>query len=170
MFDPRQVPIEVGHYLAGFTDGEGSFNVSFRPRGDYRMPWKVSLCFNISQRDEVILAKFKRYLGCGTMRRRRDGVWYYEVNNLAAILENVIPFFDHYGFLSGKKRRDFAKFKQLARILSEGRQGDREGVEEILRIRSDMNDGGNRRYADDAILEAFENPQRLHARHGSPEP
>jgi intein-encoded DNA endonuclease-like protein len=169
MFDPRQVPTEVGHYLAGFTDGEGSFNVSFRPRGDYRMPWKVSLCFNISQRDEVILSKFKRHLGCGTMRRRRDGVWYYEVNNLAAILENVIPFFDHFGFLSAKKRRDFAKFKQLARIMSEGRQADREGVEEILRIRSDMNDGGNRRYADDAILGAFENPQRLHARHGSPE-
>ncbi len=133
------------------------------------MPWKVSLCFNISQRDEVILSKFKRHLGCGTMRRRRDGVWYYEVNNLAAILENVIPFFDHFGFLSAKKRRDFAKFKQLARIMSEGRQADREGVEEILRIRSDMNDGGNRRYADDAILGAFENPQRLHARHGSPE-
>jgi hypothetical protein len=168
MLDPRSVPSHIGHYLAGFADGEGSFNVSFRPRIDYQVPWKVSLCFNVSQRDEVILSKFKRYLGCGTMRQRQDGVWYYEVNNLNALVESVIPFFDHFGFLSAKKQRDFAKFKQLARILGEGRQRDRTGIEEILRIRSDMNDGGNRRYSDELILEAFENPQRLHARHDPP--
>src|SRR2546428_4720959 len=165
MFDPKSVPNHIGYYLAGFADGEGSFNVSFRPRADYQMPWKVSLCFNISQRDEVILSKFKRYLGCGTMRQRHDGVWYFEVNNLTAIRDSVIPFFDHYGFLSAKKQRDFAKFKQLARLLKEGRQADRTGIEEILRIRSDMNDGGNRRYSDEMIRMAFENPQRLDARH-----
>jgi hypothetical protein len=164
MFDPKSVPNDIGHYLAGFADGEGSFNVSFRPRTDYQMPWKVSLCFNISQRDEVILARFKRHLGCGTMRQRRDGVWYYEVNNLTAIRENVIPFFERYGFLSAKKQRDFAKFKSLASLLAEGRQAHREGIEQILRIRSDMNDGGNRRYSDEMIRGAFENPQRLDAR------
>jgi len=163
------VPNHIGYYLAGFTDGEGSFNVSFRPRSDYRTPWKVSLCFNISQRDEVILSKFKRHLSCGTMRQRHDGVWYYEVNNLVALRENVIPFFDHFGFLSAKKQRDFAKFKRLALLLAEGRSMDRDKVAEILRIRSDMNDGGNRRYTDDAILAAFENPQRLDARRDSPE-
>ena len=170
MLDHRSVPSHIGYYLAGFADGEGSFNVSFRPRGDYRMPWKVSLCFNISQRDEVILSKFKRHLVCGTMRQRHDGVWYFEVNNLTAILENVIPFFDHFGFLSAKKQRDFAKFRQLARILAERGHADRVGIEKILQIRSDMNDGGNRRYADEMILAAFENPQRLDARHGSFEP
>src|SRR5947208_14725832 len=102
MFEPKVVPSNIGHYLAGFADGEGSFNVSFRPRDDYRVPWKVSLCFNISQRDEVILSKFKRHLGCGTMRQRRDGVWYFEGNNLTAILENVIRFFDHIGLLFAK--------------------------------------------------------------------
>src|SRR5262245_42435065 len=116
MFDPKSVPIHIGYYLAGFADGEGSFNLSFRPRSDYRNPWKVSLCFNSSQRDEVILSKWKRHLGCGTMRQRSDGVWYYEVNNLVAIRENVIPFFDCFRFLSAKKQRDFAKFKQLAQL------------------------------------------------------
>ena len=104
------------------------------------------------------------------MRQRRDGVWYYEVNHLKAILENVIPFFDHFAFLSAKKQRDFAKFKQLALILSNREHGSRSGIEQILRIRSDMNDGGKRRYMDAAILEAFENPQRLHARHGCSDP
>ena len=169
MLNPKDVPINIGHYLAGFADGEGSFNVSFRPRADYPTPWKVSLCFNVSQRDEVILALFKRHLGCGTMRQRLDGVWYYEVNNLTAIRESVIPFFDHFGFLSAKKKRDFAKFKRLAVMLHDGRQKTVEGVREILMIRYDMNDGGKRRYSDEMILGAFENPQRLHARHDSKE-
>ena len=158
-----EIPADIGHYLAGFTDGEGSFNVSFRPRSDYKLPWKVSLCFNISQRDEVILALFKRHLGCGTMRQRHDGVWYYEVNNFTAIVENVIPFFERFGFLSAKKQRDFSKFKRLAEMMRQGHHLTREGIEEILKVRSAMNDGGKRRYIDAEILKQFENPQRLYA-------
>lgn len=158
MLDVSQIPQNIGHYMAGFTDGEGSFNVSFRKRGDYAMPWKVSLCFNVSQRDKVVLALFKRHLKCGTMRTRKDGVWYYEVNNFAAIVENVIPFFDRFGFLSAKKQRDFAKFKRIARLLEQGRHLSKEGIDEILAIRRDMNDGGamRRKYSDDSIRELFE--------------
>lgn len=152
MLDVNAIPTEIGWYFAGFTDGEGSFNVSFRPREDYGFPWKVSLCFNVSQRDQVILALFKRHLGCGTMRQRQDGVWYFEVNNLEAIVSNVIPFFERFHFLSAKKKRDFAKFVELAKLMKAGRHLSHQGVREILAIRSDMNDGGKRRHDDDAIL------------------
>ena len=154
MLDPKQIPPPVGYYLAGFADGEGSFNVSFRPRSDYPTGWKVSLCFNISQRDEVILALFKRHLKCGTMRQRSDGVWYYEVNNLEAITANVLPFFDKFGFLSAKKKRDYSKFKQLVELLVQKQERTPEGIRRILEIRRDMNDGGNRRYTDEKILAA----------------
>ena len=164
MLNVKGIPLEIGCYLAGFADGEGSFNVSFRPRQDYPLSWKVSLCFNISQRDPVILSLFKRHLECGTMRQRQDGVWYYEVNNLQSILDNVIPFFRRFHFLSAKKKRDFAKFVELAELFKAGKHLCREGIEEILRIRRDMNDGGNRRYTDGDILGRFEHPQRLHAR------
>jgi hypothetical protein len=153
MLKVERVPQEIGWYLAGFADGEGSFNVSFRPRDDYSFPWKISLCFNISQRDAVILSLYKRHLGCGTMRQRRDGVWYYEVNNLEAIRRNVIPFFRRFGFLSAKKKRDFAKFVELAEMMERGEHRTREGVEKILDIRRDMNDGGKRRYDDDRVVE-----------------
>ena len=163
MLKVKRIEPRIGWYLAGFADGEGSFNVSFRPRGDYQMPWKVSLCFNISQKDRVILALYKKHLECGTMRQRKDGVWYYEVHNFGAIVENVIPFFNRFGFLSSKKKRDFSKFKELAGVVKEGRHLEREGIEEILKIRRDMNDGGKRRYSDEDILARFENPQRPYA-------
>ncbi len=163
MLKVRQIEPKIGWYLAGFTDGEGSFNVSFRARHDYKNPWKISLCFNISQKDPVILSLFKRHLHCGTMRQRKDGIWYFEVNNFEAIKENVIPFFNRFGFLSAKKKRDFSKFKQLAKIVEEGRHLEKEGVREILKIREDMNDGGKRRYSDEDILSRIENPQRPYA-------
>ncbi len=160
----KQIPIPIGYYLAGFADGEGSFNVVFRSRKDYSMPWKVSLCFNVSQRDKVILALFKQHLKCGTLRQRSDGVWYYEVNNLHAIQAHVIPFFKRFGFLSAKKKRDFAKFKQLAGLMADGQHLQQAGIEQILRIRADMNDGGanRRKYSDQEIL------HRLHEKE-SPE-
>jgi hypothetical protein len=148
----KRVPPKIGYYLAGFADGEGSFKVSFRPRQDYPIPWKISLSFNVSQKDRVILSLFKRHLGCGTLRGRPDGVWYYEVTNVRAISENVIPFFERFPFLSAKKKRDFRKFKQIVALLKEGAHLSPDGIRKILEIREDMNDGGKRRHTHEDIL------------------
>lgn len=152
MLQVEKIPLKIGYYIAGFSDGEGSFNLSFRKRDDYRLPWKTSLCFNVSQKDRVILAFLKTHLQCGTLRSRPDGVWYYEVNNLNAIRENVIPFFDRFGFFSSKKKRDFFKFKQLTALISENQHLTRDGIKKILEIRKEMNDGGKRKFSDEDIL------------------
>lgn len=155
-FRPEAIEPRIGHYLAGFADGEGSFNVSFRKRKDYSMPWKVYLCFNVSQKDRVILALFKKHLQCGTLRSRSDGVWYYEVNNHSSITNNVIPFFNRFVFLSARKKRDFSKFKKIAKLIDDKKHLEREGIQEILKIRSEMNDGGKRKYSDKEILSIFD--------------
>jgi hypothetical protein len=156
-FDTQSIDVSIGAYLAGFADGEGSFNVSFRRRTGEKFRWKVSLCFNVSQRDRTVLDEFKRTLDCGTMRARRDGVWYYEVNDLAAIKSRVIPFFIKFPFISVKKRRDFAKFVEIAELITKREHLTDAGVRRILEIRSEMNDGGagRRKYSDAQILEAI---------------
>ncbi len=153
IFNPRQIPSDLGNYLAGFTDGEGSFNVTFRKRTDYKIPWKISLAFNISQKDPVILSQFKKHLKCGSLRERKDdGVWYYEVTNFDAIQNNLIPFFNRFNFLSAKKKRDFSKFKQIAKLIENKDHLTIEGILKILEIRREMNDGGKRKYSDEEIL------------------
>lgn len=147
-----KVPLHIGYYLSGFADGEGSFNIVFRPRSDYRRKWKISACFNVSNRDKVILCLFKRYLGCGTLRQRKDGVWYYEVNNLRAIVEKVIPFFKKFRFLSSQKKRDFSKFSQIVEIIWRGEHKTEEGIRRILKLRRKMNRGGKRRYKESEIV------------------
>ena len=153
MFNPKKIPSDIGNYIAGFTDGEGSFNVSFRFRKDFKIPWKISLTFNISQKDEVILRLIKKHLQCGTVRERKsDGVWYYEVNNFNSIQTNVIPFFRRFGFLSAKKKRDFSKFQQIAKLIATKEHLTFEGIQKIVEIRKDMNDGGKRKYSEEEIL------------------
>jgi hypothetical protein len=151
-FNPRSIPVQIGYYLTGFADGEGSFNISFRKRDDYKNFWKISACFNILQKDPVILALFKKHLKCGTMRQRQDGIWYYEVNNLNSICENVIPFFECFAFLSAKKKNDFSKFKKIVYMLKEEKHLDGEGIKEIMKLRDMMNDGGKRKYTEEEIL------------------
>ena len=42
---------QLGYFLAGFVEGEGSFNVSLRRKADYKVNWQVVLSFNVSQKD-----------------------------------------------------------------------------------------------------------------------
>jgi hypothetical protein len=155
MLNLNKVPDSIGFYIAGFVDGEGSFHLTFRRRKDYTLPWKVSLCLNVSQKDKVILALIKKHLNCGSIRYKGDDVWMFEVNNLQAINENVIPFFRKFKFLSAKKKRDFAIFQQMAKEFSQGLHLTQEGIKKLLFLRRDMNDGGKRKYLESEILAAF---------------
>lgn len=145
---------ELGYYLAGFTDGEGSFNISFRRRNDYRLPWKVSISFNISQKDESLPKLFQAVLGCGTLRWRKDGVCYFEVTNLRDIINKVIPFFKEFRMRS-KKQKDFEIFQQIAYLMEAGEHLKFSGIKRILKLRGPMNNGGKRKYTDEVILNAF---------------
>ena len=155
MFAAETISDAIGYYFAGFVDGEGSFHLTFRKRRDYSLPWKVSLCLNVSQKDRLILALLMKHLGCGTIRSKGGGVWMYEVNNLTAIRENVIPFFRRFGFLSAKKKRDFTIFQQMAERMSTGDHLNKNGIVRLLRLRKNMNDGGKRKYSEREILAAF---------------
>lgn len=155
MLSVERIDPAIGYYIAGFVDGEGSFILKFRPRPDFLTGWKVSLTFNVSQKDEVILALIKRHLGCGTIFEKGGGVWMYEVNNLEAIRDNVVPFFNRFGFLSAKKKRDFATFSVMVSLFLEGKHLQAEGIKELLTLRRAMNDGGKRKYSEEEILAAL---------------
>jgi len=149
-----QIPVELGSYLAGFTDGEGSFNVSFRKRNDYLVPWKASVSFNISQRDDSMCRMFQQALGCGTIRYRKDGVCYFEVTDLRDFLEIVVPFFRRFPLLS-KKRFDFEALTKIARMMESGDHLTSEGFRRIVEIRRPMNNGGKRKYTEEEILSSL---------------
>src|SRR5207245_11520569 len=73
------IPQDLGHYIAGFVDGEGSFNVPIRRGQGRRLPWRVSLSFNVSQIGPEAPSLLRSTFGVGTVRGRGDGVYYFEV-------------------------------------------------------------------------------------------
>lgn len=146
MFDAKKIDQRIGSYLSGFADGEGSLMIVVRKREDYQESWKISLCFNVSQKELYILSQFKKILKCGTLRTRPDGVSYYEVNNFNSIWENVIPFFNEFNFLSQNKKKQFSLFKKAAKIIKEKAHLSESGFQELISIRENMNRGGKRKH------------------------
>jgi intein-encoded DNA endonuclease-like protein len=113
----KKIPKDKAYYIVGFSDGEDSFNTSFRMRNDFLLGWKRSPVFNISQKQRDILAIVKRYLQCGTIRLRNDNAWVYEVDNRNALKTHILPFFEKFRFLSINKKADFARFQKILEIL-----------------------------------------------------
>jgi len=141
----KQIPQRIGWYLAGFCDGEGSFNVSLKKRRDYRIEWQVVLTFNVSQRDITNLCLLKRYLGCGRLQHRKDGVHYFVVDRYKSITEKVIPFFKEFYFLSSSKKKNFSLFTRIAEMIDNGKHLCPEGFKKILYLREELNKGRRRK-------------------------
>ena len=141
----KNIPIDIGNYIAGFTDGEGSFNISVKKRLDYKESWKLTASFNISQKDRVILAWIKHVLGCGTLRERKDRVVYYEVTNITSLHDVIIPFFKVYGFRSAYKKNNFRIFSEIVQMMHDGEHNTKEGFQKILELREKINPGIGRK-------------------------
>lgn len=139
----KQIPDNIGYYLTGFADGEGSFNISLRNKKDYANNWQTCPCFNVSQKDITILTKFKRYLGCGTIKKRKDGLYMYEVVNYQMLSDRVIPFFRKFSFLSSSKQTNFSIFCQIIEIMN-GEHLTVDGFKKVVLLREQLNIGKGR--------------------------
>jgi len=160
------VPLEWGNYLAGFTDGEGSFNVSLRKREDHLMKWQVVLTFNVSQKESYILSQLKKYLGCGRIQQRADGLHMYVCSNPLSIQERIIPFFTKFILRSQQKKKNFSIFCQIAEKVFRKEHLTSSGLEEIIKLREGLNEGKGRKrkYELSDFRESQEYPQRLYAK------
>jgi hypothetical protein len=146
-----QIPRDLGNWVAGFVDGEGSFNVPIRRERDRGLPWRVSLSFNVSQIGRELPELLRTVFGVGTVRDRGDGVHYFEVTRPRELFDRVFPFFEQFQ-LRSPKEGDLAIFREITELVLSGRHLSTEGIGDILILRSPMNRGGKRRYDENYIL------------------
>jgi hypothetical protein len=130
----ERIPADLGHWVSGFVDGEGSFNVPIRRARDRGMPWRVALSFNVSQIGEEAPRLLQSVFGVGTVRGRGDGVFYFEVTTPSDLDERVFPFFEQHP-LRTPKTRDLAVFRQITALVQSGRHLTVSGFEDILTLR-----------------------------------
>ncbi len=124
-----------------------------RKRDDYKRSFKISAAFNVSQHDRLPLDLFRDVLGCGTLRRAGNGGWYWEVNRLSDLTDQVVPFFDRFPIV-GEKAEDFRVWRSAVLLLAGGSLTDSEYVK-VLALRERMNRGGKRHYRMDGILRDY---------------
>ena len=148
------IPLDLGHYIAGFVDGEGSFNVPIRRERDRGLPFRVSLSFNVSQVGPEAPELLRSVFGVGTVRGRGDGVFYFEVTRPNELEERVFPLFERFA-LRGSKAGDLAVFRRITELVQSGRHLTSRGIGDVLALRGPMNRGGKRRRSDDEIIEAL---------------
>ncbi|MEX0649658.1 MAG: LAGLIDADG family homing endonuclease [Candidatus Andersenbacteria bacterium] len=134
---------------------------------DFKTGWKISLSFNVSQRDETVLQLFRDTLCCGSFRKRKDGVTYFEVRRLGDLQETVIQFFEQFPLKSVSKRKQFEVFREIVRIVARKEHLLPDGLKKILALRQTIKVGRKRKYTIEQILSTSynRNPQRLHAEH-----
>jgi hypothetical protein len=148
--------MEISSYVTGFTDGEGSFLVSFSKRDKMSVGIEVRPAFTVSQheRSKDILSDLQRFFRCGTVRfNKRDRTWKYEVRSLSDLVAKIIPHFNRYP-LKTLKGKDFLLFKKVCRLMEQRKHLTVKGIKHIIRIAYGMNNVGARRYPKDSLLQS----------------
>jgi LAGLIDADG endonuclease len=141
-------------YISGYADGEGCFTVSIAPRATLLVGWEVRPSFSVSQNGDraEVLQLIEATFGCGAIRPdRSDRTLKWETRRLEDLLNRVIPHFERFPLLSGK-RYDFERFAAVCRLMAAGAHRRRDGLAEIVELASGMNPSGRRRYATEAVL------------------
>ena len=141
---------ELGHYVAGFVDGEGSFHVAVQRNPSTRWKRQVIPAFHVSQNDgnQHVLELIRGTLGCGYLkpnhRNSNDRTYVLVVRDRKDLATKVVPFFRRFE-LRTTKRADFERFALIVDMMRAGRHLDLDGLREVLRIAFTMNQGGIRR-------------------------
>jgi hypothetical protein len=156
---PKSISQKNAYYLVGFVDGEGSFNISFKVRKDYRSGIQVYPSFNISQKEKDILVWIKNQFSCGTIRNRGDGVYYYEVVRLDDLRDVILPFFETHK-LKTRKKKAFRVFSKVVQLLS-SKKLEWEDIEYIFHLREEIVVGRKRKYSLRDIKGFWKSPETI---------
>jgi len=160
--DPKSsfnISKDKAFYIVGFVDGEGSFNISFKIRKDYACGIQIYPSFNISQKEKDILIWIRNQFGCGTIRNRGDGVYYYEVHSREELREVIIPFFKKYK-LKTKKILAFEIFSEIVLLLNSPRLKWQD-IEHVYHLREKVIVGRKRKYSLEDLRGFWKSPETI---------
>ena len=122
-------------------DGESCFYVLLVKSKLSKMGFAVQLQFIISQhsRDRELMNRIKVWLNCGYIKDRvnQDCVDFV-ITKFSDHINILIPFLQKYTLCSAKYR-EFQDFKQVAEIMKNKGHLTKEGLEQISKIKSNMN-------------------------------
>lgn len=146
------------YFLAGFIDGEGSFNISFAYFPELRSKIKVNPKFQVYQHQDhrEVLEIVKEVFKIGRIDKKwGSNVLTFTVDGVRNNMEKVLPFFKKYPLAT--KQEDFEKFKLILEILADGWHLTKEKMLKIIEIAYSMNKNGKqRKFVKEKLVELIE--------------
>jgi len=131
-------------WMAGFASGDSSFNIKTSNSPTSLLNKRVQLRFGIGLniREKALIEYLPAYFG---LTDNIKNVYFdsnsarFETVKFSDITDKIIPFFDKHS-IRGKKSLDFIDFKQAAGIIKCKDHLTLEGLQQILEIKSKMNE------------------------------
>jgi hypothetical protein len=137
----------IESYLTGYADGEGCFCVTFNKSKRHKLGWEIRPSFSVSQNNDrsEVISIFKKYFGCGSIRRdRSDKTVKFETRSVKDLVEKVIPHFKKCPLISGK-RKDFEIFSDICEKIYKQEHLACQGFNQIVELSSRINISGKKR-------------------------
>lgn len=106
----------VPEYISGFVAADGSFFIS-RPSVNAKWPnYDATFSIAQNQRDEGLLNRIIKTLGCGSIKKDNNGMRHISVRNKLELYTIIVPFFTKY-LINTEKAKDFDLFSIAVSIL-----------------------------------------------------
>ena len=137
----RNKLFDMNYWIAGFVTGEGCFFVKTSQSKTHKLGLSVGLNFIVVQniRDIGIMEEIKTIFDCGSITiNESSAVVRYSVSKLSDVQNKIIPFLDKYSII-GEKVKDYEDFKKVSNLMTNKSHLTKEGLDEILAIKSKMN-------------------------------
>jgi hypothetical protein len=125
---PANFHINQNHFLAGFSDAVGSFDIATPKDASSRLGFRVRLRFCLGTPSQLrqqnyltILQKVKSELGAGEAclhQNKVTGIYHYEASSFQSNFK-TIAYFDHF-HLNSSKYVDYFKWRKAYRIIQRG--------------------------------------------------
>ncbi len=133
-------------WVAGFTSGDGSFNIKTTKAQYGKTQLRFAINLHIREKEVIIgLANYFNPTANNYLTQEKIKYIYYTPNSVAIqivnfsfVLNYIIPFFEKYQ-LHGQKRLDFLDFKKVAQIVNNKEHLTKVGFNKILEIKQGMN-------------------------------
>ena len=131
------------HWLAGFIDADGSFQIKvlnrITPSGITRT--EIRLKLQIDQKDSLLLDLIKNKFGGYLGYRKTQNTYYYETTSFGSA-RKVINYLNNYHLLSSK-HINYLKWRKVYLLVQEKKHLTPEGQTKIIKLKSSMNSYSN---------------------------
>ncbi len=154
---------DLGYFVAGFIDGEGTFTVSLTRQTSrkYKKGWKWILnpLFQTYQHEDhidILYLLRDHVFQTGRIHRKSSPyhVFTYSIENRTILQERIVPFFTKYNLAT--KERDFVTWSKIINMIYEKEHLTEKGFIKIIDLIFTMNKNGKqRKYSKEYVLKTL---------------